>query len=338
MSSDSVLLQDLNTVAYDENIKNLRKYCENCGDFNDDSLRVLQYLKASDLKAAKHDEKHKKHIVGSKHKKQKCKKESCKKHKASKATDYKIKNPNEQDRINRSFNRKKKVDKHWKTRKKEKHERQSNQPFQPKFVSDKVEFLNQEHNGRTSGSSGSETNNRVPTLEEIGDGKFAGDIEAISSLSSLIENGRISESQFKQSGNKKGLLDYETEGKRGQGLKRNTYVEEQEEILVEVDHEGQFVDIEVGMTKNNKISEKDEMTVKNISIKRQNGLKANHGNSAGMAAELDLDYADDVGLLFDPEHTQKMLDDITEWSRLIGLKVSAEKTKFMVINYPTQCL
>ena len=31
-----------------------------------------------------------------------------------------------------------------------------------------------------------------------------------------------------------------------------------------------------------------------------------------------------------------MLDDIVEWSNLIGLKVSAEKTKFMIMNHPTQ--
>ena len=50
----------------------------------------------------------------------------------------------------------------------------------------------------------------------------------------------------------------------------------------------------------------------------------------------DLDYADDIGLLSDPEHAQKMLDDIIECSSLIGLKVSAEKSKFMVMNLPTQ--
>ncbi|KAK2722409.1 hypothetical protein QYM36_002820 [Artemia franciscana] len=39
----------------------------------------------------------------------------------------------------------------------------------------------------------------------------------------------------------------------------------------------------------------------------------------------DLDYANDVGLLSDPEHAQKILDDIVELSTLIGLKVMAEK-------------
>ncbi|KAK2726329.1 hypothetical protein QYM36_000690 [Artemia franciscana] len=34
----------------------------------------------------------------------------------------------------------------------------------------------------------------------------------------------------------------------------------------------------------------------------------------------DLDYADDVGLLSDPDHAQKMRDDIVEWSSLTGLK------------------
>ena len=50
----------------------------------------------------------------------------------------------------------------------------------------------------------------------------------------------------------------------------------------------------------------------------------------------DLGYADDVGLLSNPEHAQKMLDDIIEWSSLIRLKVSADKTKFMVMNHPNQ--
>ncbi|KAK2719132.1 hypothetical protein QYM36_004833, partial [Artemia franciscana] len=50
----------------------------------------------------------------------------------------------------------------------------------------------------------------------------------------------------------------------------------------------------------------------------------------------DLDYADDVELLSGLEHAQKMQDDIVEWSNLIGLKVSAEKTKFMIMNHPTQ--
>ena len=49
----------------------------------------------------------------------------------------------------------------------------------------------------------------------------------------------------------------------------------------------------------------------------------------------DLDYTDDVGLLSDPEHAQKMLDDIVERKSLIKLKVSAEKTKFMVMNLLT---
>ncbi|KAK2727743.1 hypothetical protein QYM36_008283 [Artemia franciscana] len=48
------------------------------------------------------------------------------------------------------------------------------------------------------------------------------------------------------------------------------------------------------------------------------------------------DYADDVELLSDPEHAQKMLDDTDEWSNLIGLKVGAEITKFMIMNHPTQ--
>ena len=48
-----------------------------------------------------------------------------------------------------------------------------------------------------------------------------------------------------------------------------------------------------------------------------------------------LDYADDVEILSDAEHAQKMLDNIVEWSNLIGLKVSTEKTKFMIMNHPT---
>ncbi|KAK2712736.1 hypothetical protein QYM36_011433 [Artemia franciscana] len=51
---------------------------------------------------------------------------------------------------------------------------------------------------------------------------------------------------------------------------------------------------------------------------------------------IDIDYADDVEILSDPEHDQKMLDDIVEWSNLIRLKVSREKTKFMTMNHPTQ--
>ena len=47
-----------------------------------------------------------------------------------------------------------------------------------------------------------------------------------------------------------------------------------------------------------------------------------------------LDYADNVGIISDPEHAQKMLDDIVEWSSLVGLKVRTEKTKFMVMNRP----
>ena len=57
----------------------------------------------------------------------------------------------------------------------------------------------------------------------------------------------------------------------------------------------------------------------------ENALMQHNGSQIGKNLSLtDLNYADDVGLLSDPEHAQKMLDDIFKWSSLIGLKVSAE--------------
>ena len=69
----------------------------------------------------------------------------------------------------------------------------------------------------------------------------------------------------------------------------------------------------------------------------ENALMQHNGVQIGKNLSVtDVDYADDVQLLSDPEHAQKMLDDIVEWSNLIGLEVSAEKIKFMIMNHLTR--
>ncbi|KAK2718231.1 hypothetical protein QYM36_005523 [Artemia franciscana] len=46
-----------------------------------------------------------------------------------------------------------------------------------------------------------------------------------------------------------------------------------------------------------------------------------------------LNYADDFGLLSNPEDAQNMLDGVVTWADLISLKVSTDETKFLAINH-----
>ncbi|KAK2718096.1 hypothetical protein QYM36_006774 [Artemia franciscana] len=66
----------------------------------------------------------------------------------------------------------------------------------------------------------------------------------------------------------------------------------------------------------------------------ENALSSHKGFQIGQNLSLeDIDQADDVGILSDPETAQTILGDLMTWADHIGLKVNNAKTKFKRISH-----